>query len=52
MNYTLKLFMFSIIINLLLIYIFVQFVMIPINQAAKAIAQNICIAQHIKCEFK
>jgi hypothetical protein len=48
----LKILLLSLVINIILMGLFVEFVMVPINIAAKAIAQNICKAQGINCDTK
>jgi len=42
----------AILINIVLMFLFSQFIMIPINKFSKEMAKNICEAQKIKCEFK
>lgn len=48
----LKIFILSIVINLILVYLFVVFIGRPLNEASKTIAQALCINWHQKCEFK
>lgn len=47
-----KIWLLSLVINIILMGLFVEFVMVPINIAAKAIAQSICMAQGINCVTK
>lgn len=46
---TLKILLFSIFINIILIFLFVEFVTIPINNASKAIAEHLCNNPELHC---
>lgn len=48
MNFA-KFIAFSLVINLILLYMFMTFVMIPINEFSKAMARSICQSPNINC---
>lgn len=48
----LKALIYSILINIVIIYLFVEFIVKPINEMSVGIAKSICINNKLNCEFK